>query len=275
MSGDAQMAQLCELGLTAYEAKAYLALITRGQFTAAELARQAHIPRQRVYDVLDGLIRRGLGRIEPGPVRRFTATSPDRAIELLVTLRREAFDRTATAATTLAADLQSTWATGRNQDSDLEYVEILRDRPLVALRFKQMIAQTRTQLLVWSKLPFFMAEDDPSAYVETRRMADLGVDNRCLYERSVLDEPTMPEQIRAFIDNGEDARFVDHLPMKMAVTDGHRAMYSLTDPVANSLTATNMFIDHEALAQSLVIAFEQVWKQSVTLRTALRKPPTV
>lgn len=270
MSGDIQIGQLCELGLTAYEAKAYLALITREKFTAAELARQAHIPRQRVYDVLDGLVRRGLARLEPGAVSRFTATSPDRSIELLVALRREAFDRTATSASLLATDLQTTWTSGRNQQSDLEFVEVLRDRPLVALRFEQLIAQTRSQLLVWSKMPFFTVEDDPSAYDEITRLAELGVDNRSIYERSVLDEPTMPEQIRAFLEAGEDARFVDHLPMKMAVCDGRSAMYSLTDPVAHSLTATNMFIDHPALAETLVIAFERVWKDSMSLRTALR-----
>ncbi|MEO7069406.1 MAG: helix-turn-helix domain-containing protein, partial [Nostocoides sp.] len=93
---------LTDLGLTAYEARAYLALITRDRYTAAELARQAGIPRQRVYDVLDGLVRRGLAAPVQGAVRRFTATSPDAAVELLVATRRDELNALSRDASVLA-----------------------------------------------------------------------------------------------------------------------------------------------------------------------------
>ncbi len=51
--------QLTRLGLTMYEAKAYLALTRRGSSTAAEVARIAGVPRQRIYDVLAELVERG------------------------------------------------------------------------------------------------------------------------------------------------------------------------------------------------------------------------
>ena len=44
--------ELSQLGLTSYEAKAYLALIRRGSSTGSEVARVGELPRQRVYDVL-------------------------------------------------------------------------------------------------------------------------------------------------------------------------------------------------------------------------------
>jgi sugar-specific transcriptional regulator TrmB len=39
---------LVDLGLTGYEASAYLPLTRRGQATGAEVARLAELPRQRV-----------------------------------------------------------------------------------------------------------------------------------------------------------------------------------------------------------------------------------
>src|SRR5579884_4428628 len=65
---DRRAAELEELGLTNYEARVYLALIRRDVFTAAEVAREARVPRQRVYDVLDGLTRPQLAVLHPGRV---------------------------------------------------------------------------------------------------------------------------------------------------------------------------------------------------------------
>ena len=81
---------LVELGLTRYEAKAYLTLIQRESYAASELAIEAGIPRQRIYDVLNSLVSRGLARDWPGPVTRYAATDPSGAIERLLTVQRQA-----------------------------------------------------------------------------------------------------------------------------------------------------------------------------------------
>lgn len=46
---------LIPLGLNAYEAAAYIALLGRPELAPADVAKQAGIPRQRVYDVLTTL----------------------------------------------------------------------------------------------------------------------------------------------------------------------------------------------------------------------------
>ncbi|NOZ88332.1 MAG: hypothetical protein GXO15_00200, partial [Crenarchaeota archaeon] len=57
MEAERQLREL--LGLSGYEARAYLALL-RGARRAREVAREAGIPPQRVYDVLGRLEQRGL-----------------------------------------------------------------------------------------------------------------------------------------------------------------------------------------------------------------------
>ena len=74
---------LVELGLTRYEAKAYLTLIQRESYAASEFAIEAGIPRQRIYDVLNSLVSRGLARDWPrpgDPVRGHRSGRRDRAI---------------------------------------------------------------------------------------------------------------------------------------------------------------------------------------------------
>src|SRR5207244_13349193 len=79
---------LTQLGLTGYEARAYLALTRRGGATGAELARLAGLPRQRIYDVLEGLAARGFATIRAGRPLRYSAVAPAEAIERLLEERR-------------------------------------------------------------------------------------------------------------------------------------------------------------------------------------------
>src|SRR6476469_6749286 len=85
----ASPAQLTRLGLTTYEAKAYLALVRRDSSTAAQVARLAGVPRQRIYDVLATLVGKGLASTRPGQVVKYAATAPERALDRLVSDHRE------------------------------------------------------------------------------------------------------------------------------------------------------------------------------------------
>ena len=47
-------------GLTQYEAKVYLTLVSRGPSNAYQVSKASGVPRARVYEVLDGLVQHGL-----------------------------------------------------------------------------------------------------------------------------------------------------------------------------------------------------------------------
>src|SRR5712671_4861521 len=85
----ATAAQLTRLGLNTYEAKAYLALLRRDSSTAAQAARLANVPRQRIYDVLASLVEKGLASTRPGQVAKYAAVAPELALERLVSDQRE------------------------------------------------------------------------------------------------------------------------------------------------------------------------------------------
>src|SRR4051794_23128987 len=111
--------QLVDLGLTGYEARVYLALLARDRFTAAQLARESGVPRQRVYDVLAGLTERGLVRVLPGGTTRYTAVEPSAAVERLMTARRAEIDRLEQATARLVESLAPVWSRGRRENDPL------------------------------------------------------------------------------------------------------------------------------------------------------------
>jgi hypothetical protein len=260
---------LADLGLTSYESRAYLALVRRDAFTAAELAAASGIPRQRVYDVLAGLVARGLVRDRGGSVSTYVAVDPDVVIEGLLAARRRQLIDTEAQARQLAREVHQSWSVGRAHTDPLDYVDVVRDVSVLGARLQQVLDSAGTRLLVFSKPPY--VSDYTVGVSATRRIVEAGGDARCVYEQSVLDDGDTAAEIDAFLESGEQARVAPTLPMKLMLADGRTALFSLPDPVAGGLTSTNIAIEHPAMVALLTSAFERVWEQAEPWADALRR----
>jgi sugar-specific transcriptional regulator TrmB len=256
--------ELTELGLTGYESRVYLALISRDRYTAAQLARESKVPRQRIYDVLSGLTERGLVRPLPGRVTRYTAVDPASAIERLMAAHRATFSRLEQTTSRLVEALVPAWAYGRDETDPLDYVEVLRDRQVLAERFEEIQSEAQHEILAMAKLPHLISENQ-TGLETTRRLTDSGGSVRCVYEGGVHDSPETVAAIRRYASSGEQARVAATVPMRMWIVDGARVVLSLRDPVAESTSTTNILIEHPALAQCLTYAFEAIWASAEPL----------
>jgi sugar-specific transcriptional regulator TrmB len=201
---DAQ--RLVELGLTGYEASAYLALTRRGQATGAEVARIAKLPRQRIYDVLDGLVARGFATVRPGRPARYVAAPPGDALGQLLEERRAHLGRLERDVADTVGRLTPAYHAGRDANDPLEFIEVLRDPAAIAKRFAELEASARQEILVFTKPPYAI---EPAENVEGLELLRRHIEARSVYERSVYDHPAEATAIRTFVAAGEQARVVD------------------------------------------------------------------
>lgn len=75
---------LQEIGLTEYESKIYLSLLSNGQISAYELAEKAGLYRQVTYDSLKRLMEKGfVNSVTEGKTKLFKAIDPNLILELL------------------------------------------------------------------------------------------------------------------------------------------------------------------------------------------------
>src|SRR3954469_24019771 len=72
--------KLQQVGLNAYEARSYLVLIGHPRFKALELAARSHVPRQKIYEVLDSLVEKGFAKVIQEKTKLFSAVDPSMAI---------------------------------------------------------------------------------------------------------------------------------------------------------------------------------------------------
>lgn len=258
------VAQLTRLGLTSYEAKAYLTLIRRDSFTAAQVARQSGLPRQRIYDVLGSLVQKGLAVSRPGNVVKYAATAPELAIDLLLTAHRDELSRMERDARGMVKDLKPAFEAGQAHTDPLEYIEVLRDRRAINERFAELQGNVKKEILVFTKPPY---ATPPQENVEGLEVIETH-EARSLYEFSVFDEPAVMRGVQRFVEAGEDARFVPDLPLKLVIIDETIVMFGMEDPVAGSSELTIVVVEHQSLAKVLKTAFNAIWDTGLTFDQA-------
>jgi sugar-specific transcriptional regulator TrmB len=256
--------ELTSLGLTTYEAKAYVALLGRDSFTAAQVARQGELPRQRIYDVLGSLVEKGLAATRPGSVVKYSAVAPELAIERLVAAHRREMESLERSASEVIAELAPVYATGQVHTDPLEYIEVLRDAGAINERFAELQSAVKHEILVFTKAPYATPPQENVEGLEVSRVHTA----RSVYEMSAFDDPKVIRGIEQFVEAGEEARFVDSLPLKLVIIDETIVMFGMQDPVGSGRDLTIMVVEHPSLASVLKTAFDTYWQRGLTLEQA-------
>jgi len=277
------VARLQTLGLNAYEAKAYVALLERNTLTATQVANLAGIPRARVYETLQTLMTRGLCVLRPGRFKTYGATHPAALKETLLpgaqskietelnTFRKEQRKlvlkkkELSAGVDSLINDLLPVFEKGSSDHSSLEYIEIIKDPYQIHKRFMQLVAEAKEEILAFTKPPY----SGPKKRLNEQLEQQVSLIKKGLKMRSILEIPKdekLMEWLNTYIaeaaDYGDHVRVVEELPMKMAIFDSRVVMYALPDPVSKQISLTSQIVEHPALAKTLKVTFETLWAQA-------------
>ncbi|MGZ4630214.1 TrmB family transcriptional regulator [Oryzihumus sp.] len=240
--------RMVALGLNTYEAKAYLALVLRESWAASDLASQAGIPRQRIYDVLSRLMQRGLARDRPGRVTRYSATDPETAIQRLIAVQREELEELSTRSRDLALTLRQAWERGQGESEEPVRAEVLREAALAAGRTRELVDSARAELCVL--VPAQEGWLLPDA-VAVARLHEGGGLVRLLVQGPV-------EHLGGLRDAGAQVRSTDHAGMGLVLADRLAVLVRLTSAAG----ATDLVVEHEAMAASLQVTFDEAWERA-------------
>ena len=256
--------RLVRLGLTRYEARAYVALVRRDASTPAEVARMASVPKPRIYDVLQSLVGKGLAANRPGRTAKFIAAAPERAAAELVQAHRDRVAALEGDARHLVDELRAAYEDGRQHTDPLDYIEVIRSPEAIATRFNELQRSVEREMLVFSKPPATVSIEDNVVGLELARRGVL----RSMYEFSILEDQTQLDGVRAFLDAGEQARFVAQLPLKLGIIDERTVLFAMPDPIAGGTEITTLVIENPHLASTLKIAFQSLWATGSTFTKA-------
>jgi hypothetical protein len=254
--------RLQQLGLNAYEARSYLVLVGHPRFKALELAARAHVPRQKIYEVLDSLVEKGFAQVIQERTKLFSAVEPGLAIPSYLERREQALKQEVTDQSRLAyalvEDLKSAYSEGQGGRGTLDYLRIVSDPGQTATHYRRMLSDVQSDYLEFSRPPYAV---DPLDEQLVKQACQRGVSCRLLFEAGSLDSDHLA-RIDDYIGLGVQVREFRSLPMKLALFDCRRGMIALLDPVITRPTWTTVLFDHEGLAEAMKGLFENYWSRS-------------
>lgn len=249
-------ASLDAVGLTPSQTRAYQTLVTLRESSPDELRRRLGLDVEEAELAFAALIARGLASMTTDEPPRLVAAPPDIAGEVLLLRRMQELQ----AARLEFAQLADEYRTALTRGKVDELVEVV-PREAVPKLNDQLNSQARDEVM-WVNAPPYLAP--LTTYTrELERLAE-GIRYRCVYARSMLDEPGLLDMIRRDILAGEQARVIDTVPLKMGIVDRRVALLPLLTGASSSATAW-LLIQPCSLLEALIALFETMWLSALPL----------
>src|SRR5579872_1291787 len=150
--------RLQRLGMNAYESRSYLVLLGHPKFKALELAARAHVPRQKIYEVLDSLVEKGFAQVVQEKTKLFSAVEPSLAIPGFLSRKRALLEQELTdqgrSGTALIEDLKTLYSEGRGGRGTLDFLRIVTEPSQTAAEYRRMLGEVHGEYLEFSRPPY-------------------------------------------------------------------------------------------------------------------------
>jgi len=251
--------KLQQVGLNAYESRSYLVLMGHARFKALELAARAHVPRQKIYEVLDSLVEKGFAQVVQEKTKLFSAVDPSLAIPGYLARRSKALHNELTEqarlATGLIEDLRMAFHEGQDGRGTLDFLSLVNDPTQTAIHYRRMLTTVSQTFMEFSRAPFAV---DPLDEQLVKDAADRGVQSRILIEAGALDGQHQ-NRLDEYHSHHIEIRFLDRLPLKLALFDGRCGLVALLDPVLTRPSWTSVVFEHFGFAEAMAGLFESYW----------------
>lgn len=251
--------------MNAYEARSYVVLLGHPRFKALELAARAHVPRQKIYEVLDSLVEKGFAQVVQQKTKLFSAVDPTLAIPAFLARRSKALETELSEqeriAMSLIDDLRASYEQGQGGRGALDFLSLVNDPTQTGAHYRRMLTGALEEYAEFSRPPFAV---DPLDEQLVKEAAARGIFCRLLLEVNSADgycDGRFDEHRAA----GIQIRFIDRLPLKLALFDHRCGLVALLDPVLTRPSWTAVVFEHDGFAEAMSGLFESYWNRASDL----------
>lgn len=245
---------LAALGLDPVEEEVYRRLVTRAGSTVADLAGVTGRTPDQIERLLGTLVDRGLA-VASGGV--YSAAPP--AVALGALLRRYR-DELYLAERELAT-LSEEHRVATLRDGAGGVVEVITDLAAVRHRYIQVQEAARHEVrsMVVPNMIVVPPRENVAGFAAMRR----GVRYRAIVGRESLSVPGFVAEAIESIEQGEEIRVADHVPIKLIIADQDRAMLPL--PPGQNTAPSSILVHASGLLDALIALFEMTWDRAFPL----------
>ena len=269
-----QVQRFLDLGVTEREAKVYIELLSKKQFTSSELQKSAGIPRTKIYEVLLKMINRGIcNERRLGKVKYYEAVEPKKAFQKVLEDYKNNYQYELEKKNKIADDLAKTfhrvYEKNKNLESPLEYVEVIKDKERAQKKILEAFQNSKSEALFLIKGPYICDTSNrlKEQITEEKRMLKRGVTCKKVYEfKELHDEEFIIDQFKPLAKLGSKLRVTDSIPVKMVVFDENLVLFPLQDIILNPVELTIICVEHKEMVSACKILFNFMWSNAKPLK---------
>ena len=256
------LGSLEKFGLSTAEAQIYLSLSRAGApMRASAIVAATGVPRGSIYPTLSSLVEKGIVENGKGYGSQFAALPPEEALSRLIAAEKEKLSEAESLKADLIREIQSR-ANGRQNVSEANLVEVIRDPRAVSDRFQKLQRETEHEIEALVRPPMLALKKEFKSNPAESESLRRGVTHRVIYQSSVLEHENIAPHLKGWIEAGEEARvFKGELPLKLALFDCRIAWMPL-ETNAERHPVVSVLIRHHALGRALRLLFDYLWRES-------------
>jgi len=263
---DNQIKILIEAGLTENEAKVYMCLLRKQQFTATEISQCAKVNRSKIYSVLDSLSNKGLCSEKLGKVRKYEAVNPEIGFRAIIENERDKLK----ILESIPDKMMTLFNKKLENNSPLDFIQVYNTPASIISKYDKLELQSEKFVYSFCKRPYAMADSNQINEAQLLSMKK-GVVYKSIFEVEPDQKEWFVYKLSCFVENGEEIRVCEELPIKLHIFDNATVMFSMTNKINPEKNLTYLVIDHSDMAGTLITTFNCYWNSSLTVKDYAEK----
>lgn len=275
-----EIEKLEQLGFSNYEAKVFLALYKGSIMSAADIAKEARIPRPSVYQILRSFAMKGFCNEVTTPKKQLFEIIDSKVIQDKLEIEfKTDYSNKLTSLKDCFNEIKPLYKTRQPEEyrSDVELIKgfnLHREQ-----KFLELVKSSSQGILVMNR---FIGNISGKLDKESRGLHKRGGYIRSIYENSTdfklkiddkwqnVTKEDLIHMCEEFVKHGEDIRFLNEIPQILAVFDEKIVYISLYDEKILPRDSSDVVIKNKRFAAFITGLFNIYWDRADTLE-ALKK----
>jgi len=247
-------------GLNSYEAKIWVALLSRGVSSAGELSDISNVPRSRSYDVLESLEKKGFIVMKIGKPIKYIAVPPTEVLERVKSRIQ------------IEADQQSKNIESLKESTILTDLTLLHNNGVEVIEPSDLTASFKGRDKVYEQILLMLKTVEDEFILMTSeegfiRKADiLAKAFKKAHERGVkikiaADLTKKSHEAIKLVEPYAEIKHIDHIKARFAIADGKELAFLLfNDNSVHPSYDVGIWLNSEYFATALQSLFDTVWE---------------
>jgi len=264
-----------KLGFSDYEAKVFLVLYQGYKMSAAEIAKEARIPRTSVYDILKSFTNQGICNEVQTPSKLIYEIIDSRVIEDKVKMEIEhEYKKKILALQDCFTAIKPVYKTKQPPEFKAD-VELLKGyNRLRSQKFVELVKQSNKAILIMNR---FQYKASSKIDAESKKFFKRGGKVKSIYQSTGdfriqinnkwqnVSHEGLIKLCEEFSKQGEEVRFLKEVPQVMAVFDEKIVYFSLFDENIPYRDMSDVIIKNKRFASFITSLFNMHWDKADSL----------